>query len=253
MGRLTGPLVAFRKVRASAVFWQRTSSSTIWRTVDVRYFVHKFGILRSEGSCVTLIPMLIAGRFSPDAMRTLKAAGILCPTVSSLFGNDIFDALIKLLRTLKNCSRSCRDVAGSNLYSLQQIGILSGCARPNAWSDVRADRRARCRRNEAGMMEIGKYMQDPNSGDGAEVDVFHLHGNDVACYECKGYGPQHLVTLDELSVGRKRAFHLCANGWPRTLHLQNVGSRSPSGRAALSNRWPYRIFRPDGAIHTNSM
>jgi hypothetical protein len=192
------PLLSFRKGKNLGGFLAADIFVNDLEDRDVRYFVHKFGILRSRRQLRPLIPMLVAGRFSPDAMRTLKSAGILCPTVSSLFGADIFDALIKLLRTLENAA-AVAATSPDQIYTLfSKLGSFQGALGRMRGAMFELIVGHAVQGERTGMLEIGKYIQDLNSGDGAEIDVFHLHGNDVACYECKGYGPQHLVTLDEV-------------------------------------------------------
>ena len=192
------PLMTFRKGKSVGGFLAADIFINDLQERDIRYFVHKFGILRSRRQLRPLIPMLVAGRFSPEAMRALKTAGILCPTITNLFGGDIFDALVKLLRTLENAAAVAAR-SPDQIYTLfSKLGSFEGALgrMRGAMFELVVGHAVQAERT--GVMEIGKYIRDPNNGDGAEVDVFHMHGTEVACYECKGYGPQHPVTFEEV-------------------------------------------------------
>jgi hypothetical protein len=142
--------------------------------------------------------MLVAGRFSLEAMKALKSAGILCPTVQNLFGAEIFESLLTLLRTLENAAAVAAK-SPDQIYTLfNKLGSFEGALGRMRGAMFELIVAHSVQAGQGGSVDVGKRVFDTKTGESAEIDVFRVQPTELGCYECKGYGPQQLVSLDEV-------------------------------------------------------
>ena len=213
---------------------------------SVRYLLHKFGLLRSNAKLRPVIGMLVAGGFSPEAMKALKAAGILCPTVSNLLGNDIFESLLGLLRTLENAAVVAA-TAPDQIYTLfTKLGPLQGALGRMRGAMFELIVAHAVQAGHGGSVNIGQRVLNPTTGESAEIDVFLFQSKQLWFYECKGYGPKRLVSVDEArhwsekQIPRVREWAAANPGF--THHEQSFEFWTTSGFTAeaidyLASRW----------------
>jgi hypothetical protein len=165
---------------------------------SVRYFVHKFSLLRSNAKLRPLIAMLVAGGFSPEAMKVLKSTGILCPTVGNLLGGEIFESLLALLRTLENAA-AVAATDPDQIYTLfTKLGSFEGALGRMRGAMFELIVAHAVQAGQGGSVDVGKRVLNPKTGESAEIDVLRVQPRALGFYECKGYGPKQLVTREEV-------------------------------------------------------
>ena len=182
-------------------------------TNHIQYFLRKIRILRSMRRVVPFLPMLLAHRFTPEALREGRSNGISMATIGNLFGKKIASSLESLVATLENAAAIAAvnpERVGELLDSLSVIegaaGNLRGALLELIVGYLVGD-------VEGGSIDIGETVRDPRTGEEAEIDVRRVKGKrECWLYECRGRQPKNKMTRTEVEkwitrVGRIHAHH----------------------------------------------
>jgi len=161
----------------------------------VEAFVHKYRLLSSFKNIGRLMPLLLADRYSEDAFGYGRSQGIIIATPETLFGWEVAKAITSLMTTLTNAAGMAvqrPEVVGELFTKLGSIEGAAGNLRGALFEMLVGH----CvQQIDAGSIDIGKLVMDPDTGKQADIDVCRVKGNqEVWCYECKGYQPTEEVT-----------------------------------------------------------
>lgn len=153
------------------------------------------GHLRKIGP---FLPMLIADRFTPEALRECRSAGVITTRPDTLFGQDIAHALGELLQTLSNSAA----VAATNPDRIEELfnslSVIEGAAGNLRGALFELIVGHMVRAIEGGSIDIGTLVTCPKTGKRAEIDVRLVKEREVLICECKGYQPSSVVQKGEI-------------------------------------------------------
>lgn len=156
----------------------------------VEAFVHKYQLLASFKKIGRLMPLLLADRYAEDAFAYGRSQGIIVATPETLFGSEVARAITSLMTTLTKAAAMAveRPELVGELFA--KLGSIEGAA-GNLRGALFEMLVGHCvQQIDAGSIDIGKLVMDPDSGKQADIDVCRVKGNqEVWCYECKGYQP----------------------------------------------------------------
>lgn len=166
---------------------------------QVKGFLYKVSTLKMLRNLPNFQPMLVANGYSHEAIMKCRSRGIITVTPEALFGRDIAQALIELLRTLERAA----EVAIGNPEKIEQlfdafskIEGLDGNLRGSMFELIVGHMVRRL--FATGSIDIGELVTDHETARKADIDVRRVDENAVTCYECKGKAPHSLVTMDEV-------------------------------------------------------
>jgi hypothetical protein len=166
---------------------------------DIRYFLHKSLAHRSQKQQRPLMTMLLAEWFSREALRLGKSRGLLLCTPASLFGEDVADALRQLIGTLQNAAAAAAKNPETLLDLFSRLGRVEGLASSLRGPFFEMIVGHAVRERDGHTIDIRKVIEDPNTGNIAEIDVFRVKGRqETWCYECKGKEPGGVVELNDV-------------------------------------------------------
>lgn len=159
-------------------------------------FIRKCATLRALRNVGPCMQILVANRFQKDAFLALRSAGIIAATPSSLFGQDIADALRELTSVLTSAAYSAFDPEQFD-HLFRTLGKISGATnqlRGALFEYIVADI---VKRSNLGDVTMNRIFKVPGKGK-AEIDVLTVQQNQqVFAIECKGYSP-HAIIPDDL-------------------------------------------------------
>ena len=155
-------------------------------------FIRKCVTLRSLRNIGPCMQILVASRFDGDAFRLLKQHGIIPATPSSMFGEEVSEALVQLTSVLVNAARSLIDpYQFDELF--RKLGKIEGAAnqlRGTLFEYLAADIvRKTLATPEITMNRIFKAARKE-----AEADVVAVRPHQaITIIECKGYSPRATI------------------------------------------------------------
>lgn len=158
-------------------------------------FIRKCATLRALRNVGRCMQILVGNRFQKDAFVALRSAGIIAATPSSLFGQDIADALRELTSALTSAAYSVFDPEQFD-HLFRTLGKISGATnqlRGALFEYMVADI---MKRSNVGEVTMNRIFKVPNEGK-AEIDVLTVQQNQqVFAIECKGYSPHAIIPDD---------------------------------------------------------
>lgn len=201
---LAGPsyLLPLQKVTTKPGFLVADVFAEGTMTLDqIQYFIRKARMTRSAMQDAGVISLLVAERFTGEALTAGHRAGILLATPKDLFGQRVGAAITSLVETLKNAAayaayspdrlvRLVNDLAEIEGRSLNLRGILF---------ELLA---AYLARRQFASIDLGSKARDPETGKTADIDIqcFSNQMSDVLAIECKGKEPGGILTLEEVET-----------------------------------------------------
>jgi hypothetical protein len=165
----------------------------------VTYFIKKCGTSKSLKNLPPFIPMLIADYFTAEALHSCRAEGIIATTPRTLFGEDVADALRDLLRTLSNAAAMASANPGKIESIFNRLSAIEGAAGNLRGALFELIVGHMVRSLEGGSIDIGEIVVDYNKNKRAEIDVRLVKERIVTIYECKGYQPNAVISIDEVN------------------------------------------------------
>lgn len=161
-------------------------------------FIRKCELLSNLRGTRPYIPMLIADSFTPEALYLCRSHGVIATRPETLFGQDVAHALTDLLEVLNQAAI----VAATNPDRLEQIfvklGSLEGANLNLRGALFEAVAGHLVKKLEAGSIDIGAYIRDPETGKSKEIDIRLVNENKVGIYECKGHQPTSVTKKEEI-------------------------------------------------------
>ncbi len=140
-------------------------------------------------------PMLLAEAYSEEALRELRSRGVIVATPDSLFGREVASALEELLRVLQKSAEIAIGNPGKVEELFDKLEGFEGNLRGALFEMIVGHLVLNL---FAGSIDIGVLVTDFETRQKADIDVRRVSGTDIACYECKGHGPDVFVSLEEV-------------------------------------------------------
>lgn len=165
---------------------------------DVSPFLYKCTSLRQLPGVGRCLQFFVANRYSQEALNQIRRAGIVPATPESLFGTEVANALLALLRTLSEAADKAVDpVLFSELFERLgkaegAVGTLRGALFEYVVADV-------VRQLEPPADITMNRIYREGGKDVAEVDVLLIVKNrHIRFIECKGLLPGNLLSDEEV-------------------------------------------------------
>jgi len=160
-------------------------------------FVRKCKLSSGMRNLPPFLPVFIADGFTREAIRLGRSHGLIIATPHALFGRDVAVGLATLLETLTKAAAIA--VAKPEVITelFDRLGQIEGAA-----SNLRGVLFELLVGHatyavDGGSIEIGVFVID-SDGFKAEIDVLRTKSHETWVYECKGYGPDHLVGIEDV-------------------------------------------------------
>lgn len=166
----------------------------------VKYFLRKAKALHSTLTNATILPILVASEFTPAALTTGHAGGILMATPNALFGKRVGEALRSLLTTLNNAAAYASADSPERLIGLvDALKDIEGRSH-NLRGPLFELLAAYLVRRDAVSIDVGVRARDPKTGEVAEIDILKVleMARRFVAIECKAREPSGVVDVDEV-------------------------------------------------------
>jgi hypothetical protein len=203
---------------------------------QIRYLIRKAHSIRATTKVGSILPILVAQGFTPEALTLGHKAGLMMATPANLFGNraaQAFDSLVDVLKNAAAIVARNPDRLIGLLADLQDIEGKAGNLRGILFELFCAY----LIRSTGHSIDMGRKAHDPATGKFADIDVMCVRGRqECILYECKGKAPGGCVTKDEV------------DDWLRRLPTFRAWVRAQSSLSEAEIRfelWTSGEFAPD--------
>lgn len=182
-------------------------------------FLRKVKLLSHLPKVSRFLPILVADRFTIDALYICRAAGITPITPTTLFGQQAANALAELLgvlRSVASLSKSDPEKLAKLLDVLTSLGGRHGQLKGSFFELISAHI---VRASSPGTVEVGiKLTTDQKT---AEVDVRDTRGNEIIFYECKGKQSTNLVSAEDIDIWLSKKVPIMVSATRAVTELSN--------------------------------
>lgn len=163
---------------------------------DLRPFFAKWEVLRNQRRKTRFQPMFIADQFEPEALKELRRKGCIVAMPATLFGEEASRHLQSLIGTIEHAAAAIANNPQAVFELISKITKLEGAAL-NLRGVVLELMIAHLFKLQGYEIEIRQRIVS-EKGEQAEIDVKALNRKEVVCVECKGKGPNALVSAAEI-------------------------------------------------------
>lgn len=204
----------------------------------VKYFLHKCAVVRNQAKVRPYLSMLLATRFTPEALRAGRSAGVIFATPSAILGKDVGRALEGLISVMSDAAKVAAADPARVEKLMSELGRIEGAA-GNLRGPLFELIVGMCTRSfEGASLDMGVTAMDPATGLSADIDVFLVHGKTrLTAIECKGRQPSSVVHADEVDDWLTRQI-------PR-IHSWTASQPRFSGQRLTVAFWTSGSFSPD--------
>lgn len=214
-------------------------------TLDVphiQYFLRKVRMTKAIRRVVSFMPVLLADRYTREALWAGKRAGVVMATTRNLFGDTVAEALGSLIDTLTRAGAIAAanpDRVAGLLADLKAIEGAAGNLRGALFEMIVG---YLVREIDGNSIDIGEVVYDPKSGRPAEIDVRRIkERQECWFYECRARQPTARIGEEEVSawlekVGRIQRFHRAEErfqGWRLGFEIWTSGQFDEAALALL--------------------
>jgi hypothetical protein len=166
---------------------------------QARYFLNKCALAWLQRNSRPMLPFFIAERFTKDALRAGRGKGAVFCTPSDLLGEEVAQALSALVGVLANAASVASSDPGKIDRLVTTLTRIEGAANTLRGPLFEMIVGMCVREHEGTSIDMGLRVLDPDTGEGAEVDVLRVKGREeVWAYECKGRLPPSEISLGEV-------------------------------------------------------
>lgn len=215
----------------------------------VEAFIGKYDLAAAPLRVPPIMAMLVADRFTNEALALARSRGILVGAIGHLLGEDIARALHDLVEMLTDLGASVAADPGRLERTLGALTKIQGTADNIRGSLFELAVGYLAREVEGGYMKAGVTVRDPLTGESADIDVLIDRPDDapVLVLECKGKAPGGRVSLKDVQRWRDNRVPLIQNAlqsdsrfFSRRLDFQlwTNGGLHPAAQAWLSVQPP---------------
>ena len=170
--------------------------------LQIQYFIRKVTTIHEMIGGGDVLPLLVADRFTSEALTAGHKIGLVMATPTDLFGKSVGAALALLLDTIKRAAQSIiiPNDAIKLLNTLSEIEGRSGNLRGILFELLSAYLAGR----DGSHIEVGQPTRHKDGRVG-EIDVLKWIPRRVCiAIECKGKSPGGIVTLEEVETWFRR-------------------------------------------------
>ena len=167
---------------------------------QIRYFIRKVQTYQGSSNSGVVLPILLADRFSTEAIKEGGKAGIMLVTPESLFGRQVAKALSQLIHTLEHIAYMVAEDSNQLFDLVNKISKIEGRS-----MNMRGIMFELLSAYIAGRIfcghriDIGVTHTHSNTGKRAELDIVCMGHDSAYVIECKGLGPNGRISLEEVS------------------------------------------------------
>lgn len=188
----------------------------------IRYFLRKVQTYQRTSNSGGILPILLAKGFSYDAIKEGGKAGVMLVTPDSLFGRHVAEALGTLIQTLEQVSNLIAEDPNQLFDLVDKISKIEGRSLNlrGIMFELLSAYIAGCIFN-GHRIDIGLTHTHSESGKQAEMDVVCMGRDTAYVIECKGLGPNGIISLEEASKWLKKipvAQEFIAERFGSTIH-----------------------------------
>jgi len=170
---------------------------------SIQFFIRKVKMLRESSNSGDALAVLVARRFTSQALKAGHAAGLVLATPENLFGWKVGRAIESLVETLNNAAATAvaNPVKLADLIDdLSEIEGAAGNLRGILFELIAAH----LARIGSSSIDMGVAARDEN-GNVADIDVLKVCGkSECVGIECKGKRPGGVVAAEEVQDWLKR-------------------------------------------------
>ena len=166
---------------------------------DIQYFIRKARMTRSALPGAGVLSLLVAERFTGEALTAGHRAGIMLATPQDLFGRRAGDAIASLVETLKNAAAYASSSPQRLLDLVENLSEIEGRA-GNLRGILFELLVAYLVRRTASSIDMGIIARHPDTRKPVDMDVvaFSNAGSEITIVECKAKEPGGKLTLAEV-------------------------------------------------------
>lgn len=182
-------------------------------------FVRKCRLSANIKNLAPILAMIVADRFTPEALQLGKSKGLILATPGTLFGTEVAAGLTLLLQTVSKAAAVAvkrPEVIGELFNKLAHIEGAAGNLRGALFELIVGHCVVKV---DDGLIDIGKKILDPETGERAEIDVLRIKEHrEVWVYECKGHQPSQIIdgpTIEKWLTNRVSLIHRILSREPR--------------------------------------
>ena len=153
----------------------------------VEFALRKGATHRNLRNARPLLQMLVADRFSVDALKAGKSDGLIMATSGNLFGDEVAKALADLIGTMTDAARQMSKNPELAYASFDRLSKLEGSAAQLRGPLFELVAFHAVSLLEPGTKQFSQLVRDPFSGGDAEIDILIVQERMIArAIECKG-------------------------------------------------------------------
>ncbi|MGV1908235.1 hypothetical protein [Agrobacterium cavarae] len=187
----------------------------------IRPFIHKCQTLRQLRNISPCLQIFVADRYTNEAFRMAKQAGVIPATPATLFGREVAEGLEELTQVLRRAAASIIDVdAFADLF--KRFNKIEGAAiqlRGTLFEFLVAD----IARKSMAPTHVTMNRIFKNELGTAEADVVAVRENHrVVMIECKGYSPYAQIPDDYFTRWLQHNIPVCFKSAKSHLDWQNL-------------------------------
>ncbi len=194
------PFQALRSTQGKAMHGFLAADVMVGRSLTAKhcsYFLKKCEGTRVQHGVRPLFPFLIADAFEGTAFSEGRTRGLIFATPRTLFGTEVAEAIRDLIAMLSNVTEHVADP--EKFDRVVRVLVKTERAAQQLRGPLFELIVSHCVSYSAVIMDIGKNVVHPTSGEMANVDVLALkRGEYVLACECKGHRAEHTVRRHEV-------------------------------------------------------
>ena len=213
----------------------------VLNAADIAGFMRKTSMARSMRGHLPFIGFLVADEFTPEAWHIGRNAGLIFSTPELLFGEEVQAALKDLVHVLTNLGKALtsRPELASELFN--RLARIEGAA-ANLRGPLFELIVAQATAEDGGFFDLNKEIV-ANDGQRAEIDVLRRSRTRVRACECRGHGPRHVTTLDEIMKWRTQRVPRMRD-WLLSQH-------DTRNSEMTFEYWTSAVFEPEAVAYIN--
>jgi len=164
----------------------------------VKPFLMKTKIMRSRPNTPLFLSILVADRFSPEALRAGKEVGHLMLTTETLFSKEIAEALNALIQVLTNAAVAATEYPELVYDLFDQLSVIEGSAVSMRGPLLELWLSRYLSLDGWLVTGVGRRLRVRETGEEVEVDVLAEQANGMRIRACEAKAHASPVSLDEV-------------------------------------------------------
>jgi len=174
---------------------------------DVRFFIEKINTIKQFNKSSRLIPFLLVDDLDQNALKLLKANGIVVGFIKELFGQKYAETLIELVNILNNAGASLKQTPEKYLDLIRHLKKYNEGLANNIKGTLLEFVVGHLHSVKCQNLDLGREIIDIN-GNKHEMDVLAIYDDKIVVSECKA--TKALIdrkTIDKWEHNKLSAFY----------------------------------------------